>query len=91
MVLVGLVVIPISSTPTANAAVTDKCDGSSTQNNFKVTASHGKVFYIDSGQNQNVDAAYVGYQVTSSVAAKNVRAHLDNFTGGVVNACQPFR
>lgn len=89
MVVVGLVVIPITSSTTANAAITDKCDGTSTQNTFKVTASHGKVFYIDSGQNQNVDAAYVGYQITTSTSQKNVWAHIDGFTGGVVKLANP--
>lgn len=84
-----LSVIQIAAPQSASAAATDKCDGSSTQNTFKVTATHGKVFYIDSGQNQNVDAAYVGYQITSSVAQTNVWAHLDNFTGGVVTLANP--
>lgn len=58
--LLGLLVaIPISFTlpTTSNAATADSCDGTSIQNNIKITAVHGKVFYIDSGQNQNIDAA----------------------------------
>jgi len=84
-----LVFIPAVTTSSASAAVSDKCDGTSTQNNIKVTATHGKVFYIDSQQGQNVDAAYVGYQVTSTVAKTNVWAHLDGFTGGVVSLANP--
>ena len=53
--LVTSTVVSIPNSPVANAAVSDKCDGSSTQNNLKVTAQHGKIFYIDSAQGQNAD------------------------------------
>ena len=37
------------------------------QSNMKVTPSHGKVFYIDSGVTPKVDAMYVSYKVTQSL------------------------
>lgn len=84
--LITSTVVSIPNSPVANAAVSDKCDGSSTQNNLKVTAQHGKVFYIDSAQGQNADAAYVSYAVTntSGSARKNIWVKLGSFTGGVV-------
>lgn len=84
--LVTSTIVSILNFPVANAAVSDKCDGSSTQNNLKVTAQHGKIFYIDSAQGQNADAAYVSYAVTntSASARKNIWVKLGSFTGGVV-------
>jgi uncharacterized repeat protein (TIGR02543 family) len=80
-------IIPVISSAPARAAVADKCDGTSTQNTTKVTAQHGKIFYIDSGQGQNVDAAYVSYKVTNtsgSTAKSDIWVRLDSFVGGVV-------
>ena len=93
--LIGLLAaIPISftlPTLTASAATADKCDGTSTQNNIKITAVHGKVFYIDTGQNQNVDAAYTGYKVdTTGTARNNVWVRVDSFAGGVVSLSNPL-
>lgn len=87
-----LVAIPISFTwPTsAQAATADSCDGTSTQNNIKITAVHGKVFYIDTGQNQFIDASYVGYKVTTTAAKSNVWVRLDSFSGGVVSLSNPL-
>ena len=78
--------------PPARAATTDKCDGTFTSNSLKVTASHGKIFYIDSGQGQNVDAAYLAYQIsnTSGSAKQNLFAKVDTFTGGVVSLANPM-
>ena len=77
----------------AQAATTASCDysGGTAQNELKVTPSHGKVFYIDSQQNQNVDAAYVGYRVEnqSGSSKTNLWATLDSFTGGVVQLANP--
>lgn len=60
--------------------------GVSHASGLEVYPSHGKVFYIDSGQNQNVDAAYAGYQVknVSGSTKTNLWAKVDSFTGGVV-------
>lgn len=83
--------LPLSFTAaTVFAATADSCDGSSTQNNIKITAVHGKVFYIDSGQNQAIDAAYVGYKVTTTAIKSNVWVRLDSFSGGVVSLSNPL-
>ena len=76
--------------PTEAAVVS--CDGSSTQNNLTVTAKHGPVFYIDSGQAQNVDAAYASYTISntsSSSAQVGLWARVDSFTGSSVNLANP--
>ena len=93
--LIGLLsAIPISFTlPTlaASAATADKCDGTSEQNKITITAVHGKVFYIDTGQNQNVDAAYTGYRVnTTGTARNNVWVRVDSFAGGVISLSNPL-
>lgn len=72
-----------------SATITDKCDGTYTSSSVKVTAQHGKVFYIDSGQGQNVDAAYVSYKIDNTnssggASLSNIWVKLDNFVGGVV-------
>jgi len=87
-----LVAIPISFTMpvVSNAATADSCDGTSTQDNVKITAVHGKVFYIDTGQNQFIDASYVGYKVTTTAAKTNVWVQLDSFSGGVVSLANPL-
>ena len=88
-----LVVIPLTVVfpSAAQAATADKCDGTSTQNNIKVTAVHGKIFYIDTGQNQNVDAAYTGYKVdTTGTARNNVWVRVDSFAGSVVSLSNPL-
>jgi uncharacterized repeat protein (TIGR02543 family) len=71
-----------ASTPSAQCTTAT----GSPQGGLEVYPSHGKVFYIDSGQNQNVDAAYVGYQVknVSGSTKANLWAKVDSFTGGVV-------
>lgn len=73
----------------ASAAATDVCDGSYSYNDIRATATHSKVFYIDSGQGQNVDASYVGYQINTSAAKSNIWAKLDTFSGGVVSLANP--
>ena len=55
----------------ANAAVA--CDaGVTAQSGITVAPKHGKVFYVDTGQSQNVDAAYVAYQITAGSTKTNV-------------------
>ena len=86
--LIGSLTAAISG-QVAQAASTDKCDGTYTNSTtkIKVEAQHGKVFYIDSGQGQNVDAAYVSYKVTNTDASNDrsdIWVHLDSFVGGVV-------
>jgi uncharacterized repeat protein (TIGR02543 family) len=68
-----------------NAGVCETSGGTA-YNDLKVYPSHGKVFYIDSGQGQSVDAAYAGYRVenTSGTTKTNLWGKVDSFTGGVV-------
>lgn len=78
----------------AVAATTNSCLGSAAddQNSVRVTASHGKIFYIDSGQSQSLDAAYVSYKVqnlSGAAGMTNVWASLDTFTGGAVVLANP--
>ena len=89
-VLLGIT-LSFSDTPdvvpawAGNGSVCESTGGSA-HNDLKVYPSHGKVFYIDSGQNQSVDAAYAGYRVenTSGSEKENLWAKVDSFTGGVV-------
>jgi hypothetical protein len=88
----GLVVA--TSAPEPAAASTVACDGSAAndQNNLRVTPSHGTVFYIDSGQGQQLDAAYAAYRVTNtsaSTARDDLWVQVDGFTGGVVQLANP--
>ena len=80
---------PVASNPQqAHAAAADACttSGGTVQSGLKVYPSHGKVFYIDSGQGQNVDAAYAGYRVENTGSARtNLWAKVDTFSGGVVS------
>jgi len=80
--LFASLLIAITSSAPANAVACD--DGTSTQNSIAVTPSQGKAFYIDSGQNQNIDASYIGYRVRSASARQGLWVKLDNFTGGFV-------
>ncbi len=75
--------------PAAEAAFSNKCDGAAAndQNNLRVTPNHGQVLYIDSGQGQQIDAAYATYSVQNLVATSrsNLWVKLDTFTGGAVS------
>lgn len=79
---------PVASNPQqAHAAAADACttSGGTVQSGLKVYPSHGKVFYIDSGQGQTLDAAYIGYRVENTGSSRsNLWAKVDTFTGGVV-------
>lgn len=92
--LLGPIPSPLSSTPKANAAAANACSASvAARNGVQVVPSHGNAFYIDSGQNQNIDASYVGYRihVTSGAAIKSgLWVSLENFTGGSVNLANPL-
>lgn len=53
-----------------------------TTSTYAVQASHGKVMYIDTGQGQRIDAAYVGYRIVkgaSSSSTADVWVKLDGF------------
>ncbi len=67
--------------PLASSAI---CNGTSTQNNLSVSAGHGEVFYIDTGQGQNIDAAYIAYKVNSADARSDLWVEVTGFTGGSV-------
>ena len=86
--LFASLLITLTGASPASAAACD--NGTSVQNNISVTPSQGKAFYIDSGQNQNIDASYVGYRVRSAVARQGVWVKLDNFTGGIVTLSNPL-
>lgn len=80
--------ITVATITPASAAVA--CDaGVTAQNGITVAPKHGKIFYVDTGQSQNVDAAYVAYQINASSTKTNVWAKLDTFTGGVVSLANP--
>jgi hypothetical protein len=88
----GLAVATTAPEPAAAATVV--CDGSAAndQNDLRITPSHGTVFYIDSGQGQQLDAAYAAYRVTNtsgSAARDDLWVHVDGFTGGVVQLANP--
>lgn len=92
--LLAAVPLTFSSPIAATAATTDSCDGTFTNSTtkIKVTAQHGKIFYIDSGQGQSIDAAYVSYKIDNtdtSNSRNNIWASLDSFTGGVVQLANP--
>ena len=89
LALIATLLTTVTSAPMAQATSSDPCDGSYTYNNVRATATHSTVFYIDSGQGQNVDAAYVGYQINTNAAKSNVWAKLDTFSGGVVSLANP--
>ncbi len=65
------------------------CDGTYLKNGLKVEASHGSVFYIDTGQGQEIDAGYLAYRVTSSSARTDLWVEVTDFTGGVVSLANP--
>lgn len=69
-----------------NTAAVCSTTNATDQNKITVSPSHGKVFYIDSGQGQNIDSGYVGYKITNthSSSQANLYVKLDTFTGGVL-------
>lgn len=93
LALLGGAVVATNA-PEPAAAATVACDGSAAndQNGLRVTPSHGTVFYIDSGQGQQLDAAYAAYKVTNtsaSTAQNDLWMQIDGFTGGVVQLANP--
>jgi hypothetical protein len=61
------------------------CDGSYTKNGLTLEAGHGTVFYIDTGQGQEIDAGYIAYVVESTSARSDLWVEVSDFTGGVVS------
>ena len=90
LALLASLLVAISTQSIANAVATACDNGSAAQNGITVLPSQGKAFYIDSGQNQNIDASYVGYQVKSSTARQGLWVKLDSFSGGVVTLANPL-
>lgn len=76
--------IATMTAPPANAATA--CSTTNTSGNVSVDPSHGSVFYIDTGVNPRLDAAYVGYRIknTTGSTLTNAWVSLSNFSGGVV-------
>jgi hypothetical protein len=98
-IAVGVIVALLGGLAVATAApepaqaATVACDGTSAtdQNQLRVAPSHGTVFYIDSGQGQQLDAAYAAYRVTNvgGSARTDLWTKVDSFTGGVVGLANP--
>lgn len=94
-VVVSLLPVPGAPlTGVAAASGTPACanDGGAAQNDLKVSPGHGQVFYIDTGQGQEVDAAYAGYRIqnTGGASRANVWAKVHTFAGGVVGLADPL-
>lgn len=74
---------PLTSAQAAYGVGLTNCENS---NNLRITASHGKAFYIDSGINPKIDAGYVGYQIfnNSGATKTGLWLKLSDFVGGKV-------
>jgi len=86
-------VSPLVLAPSASANPVACSATGAAQNGLRVTPSHGNAFYIDSGQNQNIDASYVGYRIyaESGAARKSgLWVSLENFNGGSVSLANPL-
>jgi hypothetical protein len=81
----GVVIVSFNLPSAAALPTSAICDGSSTQNTLKVEAGHGEVFYIDTGQGQEIDAAYIAYKVSSPTARNDLWVEVTGFTGGSVS------
>lgn len=79
------IAVDISQTPAEAAGLSTCADSAGQTSNMTVSASHGQVFYIDSSSSQNLDAAYIGYQVNATAAKSNVWVRIDSFSGGIIN------
>ncbi|MFZ9774381.1 MAG: fibronectin type III domain-containing protein [Candidatus Nanopelagicaceae bacterium] len=92
--LLPLVAIsPLALAPSASANPVACSATGAAQNGLRVTPSHGNAFYIDSGQNQNIDASFVGYRIyaESGAARKSgLWVSLENFNGGSVSLANPL-
>lgn len=86
--LIGSFIFSLTPIPTPDAVAANAlcASGAAAQNSISVEPSHGKVFYIDTGVNPRLDAAYVGYRVTNNTGSSitNGWVSLSNFTGGAV-------
>ena len=92
ILLSGLAIAtPWTTLPPAAAAALAPCDGNSTQGGLTITASHGKVFYVDTGVTPKLDAAYAAYRLTNSSGSTktNLWIAAQNFSGGMVTLAHP--
>ena len=67
------------------------CTGATNANSVEVTPSHGKAFYIDTGQGQRINAAYIGYRVknTKSTGITDLWVKLDGFEDDIIQLAHP--
>ena len=81
----------VISIPSANAAYGAGLTSCTNTNNLRITASHGKAFYIDSGVNPKLDAGYVGYRIynNSGSTKTGLWLKLSDFVGGKVGLANP--
>ena len=83
----GLVGIsPWTTPPEAQAALpASACASDMTrQNGLRISPSHGKVMYIDTGVTPKLDASYVGY-VVDDTKTKGLWVSVEEFGGGVIS------
>lgn len=66
-----------------------RCDGTYQRGGIRVAAGHGSVFYIDTGQGQEIDAGYLAYKVSSTTSRSDLWVEATGFTGGVVTLADP--
>ena len=84
-------VLPASAVSATDVGTCNPNGVSGTGNTYTVTIrpSHGKAFYIDTGQGQDINAGYIGYRVTASGTVPDVNVRLTDFTGGVIKLANP--
>jgi hypothetical protein len=70
----------------ANAAYGAGLTNCENTNNLRITASHGKAFYIDSGINPKIDAGYIGYRIfnNSGSTKSGLWLKVSDFVGGKI-------
>ena len=71
--------------------VQDRAACSSAQHNgLTVTPGHGEILYVDTGQSQRLDSAYLAYRVTSTTERSDLWVEVTELGGNVrlVNASQ---
>ena len=93
MLAISSLALNVATSATSQALVSDVCSSSlgANANGLRVTPTHGKAFYIDSGITPKLDAGYVAYVVsnTSVTAKKGYWLSLSDFKGGVISLVNP--
>jgi len=82
----GVVIVRYRIPPVSTSAA---CDGTVKQAGLTIAAGHGEVLYINTGQNERIDAGYVAYRVSSDTARSDLWVEVTDFTGGVVVPADP--